>query len=1273
MQIFCEKKNKIMKTKIFYLNQGSTLHLILCLLIIITNSALGQDESFYGDYDSLLITNPSANDPAQNFDADVDLASGSVQQSVPIYAMAFSNFKWPVSLEYHFSGLKVDDPKSMIGLGWSLNATAQISREVRGLPDEHPYGYWGGDIEREVVLNRFLSLPDVYINESSKSGGDEERKLLKERQAYLFAQGQWDSELDVFNLSVRGTSVSFKLGKNLTPILLSPNANVKIDFSWEQILVTDDQGIVYNFSTKEHYAPKDHYAEVLGQPYTKPENLFGGYTNSWYLTSVTLPTSDEQLFFEYEMYTLNELRFTSKFYSSKATHPEYMGTFGTQIELNDPNDNPIETELHPDYSIYPYTRMHIEITKPVLSSISSLSGRVEFNSAWEADYQYPKITDIQIKDYLENNVQAFNFDQTFNKRLFLDHISVNGVLYRDFEYFNSSSVPPYRFYYNPDVVYEPGERYNDEDYFIPEVSQGINTDNWGYYNRLPNFLESTDYNASKLGGLKIVTLPTGGSVQYNYEPHYVKQFFTPESQIEVRQIFDSRYKDQTITETIIINDSIRATFNVSIDTYFEGHASVAFRKIDRPWPVGNAFFSCSDTEAGFSIDFTNLNDVTGDQNQSISLTIESDCGVGTSSYPAISNDNKNISLTPGTYSVQITTNSDALAIFRMDYFQDLEESPAQLVNEANFGGIRVKDITQFLGDSLTSVKRYYYNDKNGFSSASLVNPYQMPIINHEVEDGMIVETINAAGRNQGIPIFYKQVTEVENPAYVNINAPFKTQTAQQKVPPQIIIEEDGEDSPEDTDDAIFELVPRYGYSTYYFESPHTFKRYRENNSSNFYHEPSFGKDRSGVQLVKAEQYKESQHIDFDSTQILSRKIYNYEKVMLPTDINEQSIDMEYPKSLKVSSSLRKNLFKLYGPYEPQPGTSDVSFAHLWAYYNEAYYNHNVLRTELSQKARSFLNYATDEVGGSLLLQTSVNRSLTGNVRQINNTLVENYGNSRSGKYVITEYKEVDVVYRQNRIFTEQYLEGPAPLESDQETFYNDNHDVEKRTNVTSNGELTVMHYTYPYNYVGLLGEENPYDLLVEQNRKSVPVKVTTLINDKVISEQKVDYAIFDGKFLPSVIKTYKNNQEDIIREILRYDSYGHPIEIRDNQGTVIIQLWGYNQTVPIINIVNATYDDLPAELFALIDQTVSLSNSENSKADEQLLITRFQQIRDHLSLRHSQVTTYTYDPLIGMTSQTDPRGYTMYYEYDALNRLEYVKDADGNILSENKYNYRAND
>jgi len=53
----------------------------------------------------------------------------------------------------------------------------------------------------------------------------------------------------------------------------------------------------------------------------------------------------------------------------------------------------------------------------------------------------------------------------------------------------------------------------------------------------------------------------------------------------------------------------------------------------------------------------------------------------------------------------------------------------------------------------------------------------------------------------------------------------------------------------------------------------------------------------------------------------------------------------------------------------------------------------------------------------------------------------------------------------------------------------------------------------------------------------------------------------------------------------------------------------------------------------------------------------------------SQMSTYTYDPLVGMTSQTDARNYTTYYEYDDFGRLKTIRDEDGKVLEHYEYNY----
>ncbi|MGS2764553.1 RHS repeat domain-containing protein [Sinomicrobium sp. M5D2P9] len=55
---------------------------------------------------------------------------------------------------------------------------------------------------------------------------------------------------------------------------------------------------------------------------------------------------------------------------------------------------------------------------------------------------------------------------------------------------------------------------------------------------------------------------------------------------------------------------------------------------------------------------------------------------------------------------------------------------------------------------------------------------------------------------------------------------------------------------------------------------------------------------------------------------------------------------------------------------------------------------------------------------------------------------------------------------------------------------------------------------------------------------------------------------------------------------------------------------------------------------------------------------------------NAQITTYTYDPLIGMTSMTDASGRVTTYNYDDFNRLEFVRDERGKLIQENKYHYK---
>lgn len=54
----------------------------------------------------------------------------------------------------------------------------------------------------------------------------------------------------------------------------------------------------------------------------------------------------------------------------------------------------------------------------------------------------------------------------------------------------------------------------------------------------------------------------------------------------------------------------------------------------------------------------------------------------------------------------------------------------------------------------------------------------------------------------------------------------------------------------------------------------------------------------------------------------------------------------------------------------------------------------------------------------------------------------------------------------------------------------------------------------------------------------------------------------------------------------------------------------------------------------------------------------------------AQMTTYTYHPLIGISSQCDANNKITYYEYDGFNRLKLIRDQDKNILKTFDYQYQ---
>jgi len=126
----------------------------------------------------------------------------------------------------------------------------------------------------------------------------------------------------------------------------------------------------------------------------------------------------------------------------------------------------------------------------------------------------------------------------------------------------------------------------------------------------------------------------------------------------------------------------------------------------------------------------------------------------------------------------------------------------------------------------------------------------------------------------------------------------------------------------------------------------------------------------------------------------------------------------------------------------------------------------------------------------------------------------------------------------------------------------------------------------------------------------------------------------------------------------QYDNKGNPLETISRSNIRTCYLWGYNQEFPVAKIVGSDYTTVSGKI---TDQSI-LANPPSDDA----LRTQLNNLR---TIPGALASTYTYSPLIGVTSETDPNGRTTYYEYDPFSRLSVIRDQDHNVVKKYCYSY----
>lgn len=487
--------------------------LILLKILIISNvQAQNVDSPIH---ERIIPPSPEASNLGKYSEATINYHTGTPNIAIPIHTIQGKDISHSVSMTYDASGRKAAEVASWVGLGWTLQAEGVITRTVRGLPDEHPNGYfttyskWKNDYEG-TATNPQLSNPKNNFLLDCFSGV---KSMLPDVYSFNFNGHQGQIMFD---------------GLTKEPVIV-PHKNYKVERTFnsnslnDEWKITTPDGTIYNFENGD------------------TETTTGGPTlnfiSTWYLSSIENYNETEKIVFNYGDY------------ASSPGVPRYSVSSATYQTTGTPPDDCYS----PVYAGPSFTESY-SYKKKYLQSISySLLGNQVSNMIFSSSKHNPLLANVSAR-----TDQTTNYAPDLNM---LGLIQINDLISGsviktfdlEFDYFNDSKKlklesiqeigkPAYTFEY-----LDAPQSGGGGSTVIPPDYETFAIDHWGYHNfRTGNsglipqtpawitnngqYVDAPQANANRnsSGGgatynqLIRINYPTGGYANYEYESHTLK-------------------------------------------------------------------------------------------------------------------------------------------------------------------------------------------------------------------------------------------------------------------------------------------------------------------------------------------------------------------------------------------------------------------------------------------------------------------------------------------------------------------------------------------------------------------------------------------------------------------------------------------------------------------------------------------------------------------------------------------------------------------------------
>jgi hypothetical protein len=1158
-------------------------------------------------------------------DVQVSTYTGIPNINVPLHTINVRDISLPISLSYHAAGIKVEEEASWVGLGWALSAGFSVTRTIRGNDD----------------LSTDTSKPG-YANAGTFPAV--QYPISDLNYALAVCAGGKDGQPDVFNFNFLGASGKFYIKKKalagdpITVMLDHDNEKVSITYNestktWIIINKEGYKGIfdVHEFSRSIGVSVSNWQiipTPQSGDPYSQvPPPSTGDVITAWHVSQIISPTG-EVIVFEYDptIYSTRSIPSLSES-ESRLASAEYVegapdvGNLFVLIPVKMPNtQNPLTAQGNPCINTFSYSGSYQISFPKYLKRIVFANGEVKFVTSQRDDIQeytsgskVRKLDSIVVKN--SGLLKKINFQYSYYNANATSDLYLNKRLKLNSIYENNGSLSkkPYIFSYVGDSQFA--------DASLP-LKNSAARDYWGFYNG------RTENNSARFGGPTLI--PTygyagGDGVIYNV-------------------IGANRNSDESSTKQGVLNKIIYPTGGSS-EFQFELNSFPVSQSLELP--ITRSYFMTANNQ-------NNVFELTKPAEVTINASIKCSTllcypGAGTAcTLPLAYYNNYYFRLTNLTTGVVEQTGKYS------DYLCKLENN-CEVGVQSNYCGIQ-RTVSKTLPIGKYLIEAMPLNIPSGSSYNVDVNLiYKTDLV---ASTQFSTETYYGGGLRVSKTIDYDGV-QVAN----NIVRKYQYQTKDE----QGILKSSGK----------LMNIPTHSY-------------------------PEIADLKAGSSTARCILIKSTSYSNVPLGGSAQGSPVGYDEVRIVYGESGENGTSVYSFMNDPDFSTIPNLGrKGEAPFLPNAPTQSFSSSN-GLVKSEVHYSRDGL------KVREVFNEYLKEY--------------TGDVLNALYTFSSNGCGQSQGSTAYNFYSEKAKWWKLIKKTEKTYdLTDALNLKSSStitEFLYGSNHKQLKETWTTNSlGEIVRERIKYPID----LAPSNPemWDP-TNPNFKHMPgtvlVKEIFLTkpgqSEKLISGNKNNYSYHADKglvLLNSTEYSAAGGSYETGIQITKYDSKGNVLDVSRDNNVKMAYLWSYYGTLPVAESSNATSDKIYYESFELV--AGATTNSVAAHSGKKYMATSYaipfnppagtyelsywsynganwiitkQPYTGPITITASRIddirvypvgammTTYNYDPLVGVITAIDHNNNATHYTYDQLQRLAVVKDLNLQPVTQFKYQYKVN-